>query len=65
MPIAPDTELFNIGELMARGTNGLWKAALHRLLNPPAELAADNRRLLVMFVHNRSFDAPVTALPET
>jgi isopenicillin N synthase-like dioxygenase len=65
VPIAPDSFIVNIGELMARWTNGRWKATLHRVVNPPAELAAGSRRLSLVFFHNPNYDAPVAALPGT
>jgi isopenicillin N synthase-like dioxygenase len=65
VPIAPDSYIVNIGELMARWTNGQWKATLHRVVNPPAESAAASRRLSLVFFHNPNYDAPVAALPGT
>ncbi|HEY0181941.1 MAG TPA: 2-oxoglutarate and iron-dependent oxygenase domain-containing protein [Rhodopila sp.] len=65
VPIAPDSFIVNIGELMARWTNGLWQATLHRVVNPPEELAVASRRLSLVFFHNPNYDAPVAALPGT
>jgi isopenicillin N synthase-like dioxygenase len=65
VPIAPDSFIVNIGELMARWTNGFWRATLHRVVNPPAERAASSRRLSLVFFHNPNYDAPVEALPGT
>lgn len=65
VPIAPDSYIVNIGELMARWTNGRWKATLHRVVNPPAERMAASRRLSLVFFHNPNYDAPVEALPGT
>jgi len=65
VPIAPHSFVVNIGELMARWTNGRWQATLHRVVNPPAELAAASRRLSLVFFHNPNYDAPVAALPGT
>jgi isopenicillin N synthase-like dioxygenase len=65
VPIAPDSFIVNIGELMARWTNGLWQATLHRVVNPPMEAAAASRRLSLVFFHNPNYDAPVAALPGT
>ena len=65
VPIAPNSYIVNIGELMARWTNGQWKATLHRVVNPPAELAAASRRLSLVFFHNPNYDAPVAGLPGT
>lgn len=65
VPIAPDSYIINIGELMARWTNERWRANLHRVVNPPAEQAAASRRLSLVFFHNPNYDAPVEALPGT
>jgi isopenicillin N synthase-like dioxygenase len=65
VPIAPDSFIVNIGELMARWTNNRWKATLHRVVNPPTEHAAASRRLSLVFFHNPNYDAPVAALPGT
>jgi len=65
VPIAPDSYIVNIGELMARWTNGTWKATLHRVVNPPMAQAAASRRLSLVFFHNPNYDAPVAALPGT
>ena len=65
VPIAPDSYIVNIGELMARWTNEHWRATLHRVVNPPAEQAAASRRLSLVFFHNPNYDAPVAALPGT
>jgi isopenicillin N synthase-like dioxygenase len=65
VPIAPDSYVVNIGELMARWTNERWRATLHRVVNPPAEKAEASRRLSLVFFHNPNYDAPVAALPGT
>jgi isopenicillin N synthase-like dioxygenase len=65
VPIVPDCFIVNIGELMARWTNEQWHATLHRVVNPPAALAASSRRLSLVFFHNPNYDAPVAALPGT
>jgi isopenicillin N synthase-like dioxygenase len=65
VPLVPESFIVNIGELMARWTNGRWKANLHRVVNPPAETAAVSRRLSLVFFHNPNYDAPVAALPGT
>jgi isopenicillin N synthase-like dioxygenase len=65
VPIAPDSYIVNIGELMARWTNEHWRATLHRVVNPPEAKAAASRRLSLVFFHNPNYDAPVAALPGT
>jgi isopenicillin N synthase-like dioxygenase len=65
VPIASDSYVVNIGELMARWTNERWRATLHRVVNPPEAHAAVSRRLSLVFFHNPNYDAPVAALPGT
>jgi isopenicillin N synthase-like dioxygenase len=65
VPIANDSFIVNIGELMARWTNDHWGATLHRVVNPPAEQAAASRRVSLVFFHNPNYDAEVAALPGT
>ena len=65
VPIAPDSYIINIGELMARWTNGRWAANLHRVVNPPADQAVGSRRLSLVLFHNPNYDASVSALPGT
>jgi isopenicillin N synthase-like dioxygenase len=65
VPIAPDSFIVNIGELMARWTNDRWTATLHRVVNPPLCQAPMSRRLSLVFFHNPNYDAPVSALPGT
>ncbi|HEY4044606.1 MAG TPA: 2-oxoglutarate and iron-dependent oxygenase domain-containing protein [Rhodopila sp.] len=65
VPVASDSFIVNIGELMARWTNDRWKATLHRVVNPLPEQAAISRRLSLVFFHNPNYDAPVAALPGT
>ncbi len=65
VPVARDSFIINIGELMARWTNEKWRANLHRVVNPPMEQAAASRRLSLVFFHNPNYDTPVAALPGT
>jgi isopenicillin N synthase-like dioxygenase len=65
VPIAPDSFIVNIGELMARWTNERWKATLHRVVNPPVDKQSVSRRLSLVFFHNPNYDAVVAALPGT
>ncbi len=63
VPIVPDSFVVNIGELMARWTNERWRATLHRVVNPPASLAALSRRQSLVFFHNPNYDAEIACLP--
>jgi isopenicillin N synthase-like dioxygenase len=63
VPVVPDCFIVNIGDLMAQWTNDAWVSTLHRVVNPPAERAADSRRQSLVFFHNPNYDAPVACLP--
>jgi isopenicillin N synthase-like dioxygenase len=53
----------NIGDLMQRWTNDRWISTMHRVVNPPREVAAGNRRLSIPFFHQPNYDAPIECLP--
>jgi len=63
VPAIPDCFIVNLGDLMARWTNDAWVSTLHRVLNPPAEAAADSRRISLVFFHNPNYDADVSCIP--
>jgi hypothetical protein len=50
---------------MSRWTNGLYKATLHRVVNPArtATPASNSRRLSMAFFHKPAYDAAVEVLP--
>ena len=52
----------NLGDLMARWTNGSWVSTLHRVVNPPAG-AANRRRQSFAFFPQPNWDAEIVALP--
>ncbi|WIA18228.1 hypothetical protein OEZ85_009699 [Tetradesmus obliquus] len=55
--------LLNLGSLMSRWTNGLWKATLHRVTNPLPAKARSSRRLSMAFFHKPNYDAIIEVLP--
>jgi isopenicillin N synthase-like dioxygenase len=61
--IPPDSFVINIGDLMMRWTNDRWVSTLHRVVNPPATMAAQARRLSLVFFHHPNYDAEVTCIP--
>jgi len=62
VPSIPDTFSINIGDLMADWTNDQWVSTLHRVTNPPREMAHLSKTSLLFF-HQPNYDAPVECLP--
>lgn len=63
VPAIRDTFVINLGDLMARWTNDRWVSTLHRVCNPPTTVAADARRLSLIFFHQPNFDAVIECIP--
>jgi isopenicillin N synthase-like dioxygenase len=63
VPPAAGAFVVNLGDLMARWTNDRYRSPLHRVVNPPRELAAESRRQAVVFFHQPNYDAVVECLP--
>lgn len=63
VPIAPDCFVINIGDLMARWTNDLWRSTVHRVANPPPEATGSSRRLSIIFFFQPDHDAEIQCLP--
>ena len=51
VPVAPDTFVVNLGDLMAQWTNDLWVSTLHRVVNPPPERRGFSRYSMPFFLH--------------
>jgi isopenicillin N synthase-like dioxygenase len=63
VPIVPGCFIVNLGDLMARWTNDYWVSTLHRVVNPPMEMADLSRRQSLVFFHNPNYDAVVECIP--
>lgn len=59
----PGEFVVNIGDAMEVWTNDRWVSTLHRVVNPPPDLAATARRLSLVFFHQPNHDALIEALP--
>ena len=62
-PAVPGTFVVNIGDLMMQWTNDLWSSTMHRVINPPRDLAYDSARISLVFFHQPNYDALVSCLP--
>lgn len=65
MPARPATSSFiiNIGDMMARWTNDRWVSTMHRVVNPPRDMASGTERLSIGFFHQPDDTAIVECLP--
>jgi isopenicillin N synthase-like dioxygenase len=61
--IPPDAFFIQPGDLLARRTNRLIHANVHRVVNPPRELAASSRRQTIVFFQYPDRSALVTPAP--
>jgi isopenicillin N synthase-like dioxygenase len=59
---APDSFVVNIGDLMMRWSNDRWVSNPHRVVNPPAEIAARARRLSIAFFLHPNYDATIECI---
>jgi isopenicillin N synthase-like dioxygenase len=53
----------NIGDLLMRWTNDRWVSNVHRVLNPPEEIARRSSRMSIAFFHHPNYDAKVECIP--
>lgn len=59
----PGTYVINIGDIMQIWTNDRWVSTMHRVVNPPAEVADTSRRHSIVFFHQPNYDALIDTLP--
>lgn len=62
VPFRPRTFVVNLGDLMNRLTNDRWVATLHKVINPPAELA-DRGRISIPYFQMPDWDSVVECVP--
>lgn len=53
----------NIADLMMRWTNDRFVSNLHRVVNPPREVAASSRRLSIALFFHPNYDALIECIP--
>jgi isopenicillin N synthase-like dioxygenase len=61
--VPPGAYLIQVGDLLARWTNDLIKANIHRVANPPAESGEQSRRTSLVYFHYPNLDVTVTPAP--
>jgi len=65
VPYIPEAFVINIGDMMQRWTNEHWISTMHRVVNPPASLAATRPRQSLAFFLHPNYDALIEAIPST
>jgi isopenicillin N synthase-like dioxygenase len=58
----PGSFVVNIGDLLMRWTNDRWVSNTHRVVNPPASVAARAERLSIAFFHHPNYDASIECI---
>jgi isopenicillin N synthase-like dioxygenase len=61
--IPPDAYVLQVGDLFSRWTNRRLPANVHRVANPPADVAATSSRLALVYFHYPALDTVVTPAP--
>jgi isopenicillin N synthase-like dioxygenase len=61
--IPPDAFLVQAGDLLTRWTSRVVRPNIHRVVNPPADVAATSRRLSIPYFHYPRLDLLVEAAP--
>jgi len=57
----PGELVVNLGDMMSRWTNDRWRSTLHRVVNPPLELAGSRRQSIAFFQHP-NYDVEIARL---
>ncbi|MFT4267230.1 MAG: 2-oxoglutarate and iron-dependent oxygenase domain-containing protein [Xenophilus sp.] len=63
VPLVEGGLVVNIADLMMQWTNDQWVSTMHRVVNPPFEVAQTHRRQSLVFFHQPNYDAMVECLP--
>ena len=58
-----DELVINLGDMMARWTNGRWASTVHRVANPPVISLTESRRQSIGYFMHPDYDAPIRCIP--
>ena len=62
VPVIPRSFVVNIGDSLARWTNDLWVSTMHRVVNPPPEIAHETDRLSLVYFFQPNYDAIIECI---
>lgn len=63
VPVVPDSFVVNLGDSMMRWTNDTWLSTLHRVVNPPSEVARESSRISFAHFVQPNYDAVIECIP--
>ena len=63
VPVVEGALVINIGDFLMRWTNDRWVSNRHRVINPPLDSEANERRLSLIYFCNCNYDAIIECLP--
>jgi isopenicillin N synthase-like dioxygenase len=62
VPVVPGSFVVNLGDSMMRWTNDTWISTMHRVVNPPAEIAKEHSRMSVAHFVQPNYDALIECI---
>lgn len=63
VPHRPGAFIINVGDLLSRWTNDRWRSTLHRVVNPPRDIAGPTQRMSVVFFTGPDRASMIDVLP--
>jgi isopenicillin N synthase-like dioxygenase len=63
VPRVPNAFIVNIGDILMRWTNDRFISTMHRVINPPPELAAKAARISIPYFCIPNYDAVIECIP--
>lgn len=63
VPVVPGTFVVNLGDSLERWTNDSWVSTMHRVVNPPHEIARTQSRISIPYFVQPNYDAVIECIP--
>ncbi len=63
VPAVAGSFVVNLGDSMARWTNDRWVSTMHRVVNPPDQVAARHSRISFPYFVQPNYDALIECIP--
>ena len=62
VPVVPGTFVVNLGDSMMRWTNDTWVSTMHRVVNPPRDIAANHARISFAYFVQPNYDTVIECI---